>query len=125
MAELEAEITAQGTVLSNNVVFKTSSTGSMGVPAGTTAQRDSTPAYGAQRANSTLNQQEWWNGTAWVPMGGGASGAPGNPVFFENDIHVTGDYTITTGKNAMSAGPITVDNGVTVTVPNGSVWSVV
>ena len=68
---------------------------------------------------------EWWNGTAWVPMGGGATGAPNNPFIYENDIHVTANYTITTGKNAMSAGPITVDSGVTVTVPPGSVWSIV
>lgn len=55
-----------------NAVLKTSSTGSMKVPAGTTAQRDVSPVYGAQRANSTLNIQEWWNGTSWVAMGGGA-----------------------------------------------------
>lgn len=106
-------------------VEKTSNTGSALIPAGTTAQRDGSPVYGATRANSTLNQMEWWNGTAWVPMGGGATGAPGNNVFVENDIHVTGNYTISAGKNAMSAGPITIDDGVTVTVPNGSVWSIV
>jgi hypothetical protein len=108
-----------------NAVLKTSATGSAKIPAGTTAERDVSPVYGAQRANSTLNQQEWWNGSAWVPMGGGATGAPGNNVFVENDTNVTGDYTITSGKNAMSAGPITINNGVTVTIPNGSVWSIV
>jgi hypothetical protein len=46
-------------------------------------------------------------------------------VFYENDTNVTANYTITTGKNAMTAGPITIDNGVTVTVPNGSTWTVV
>ena len=46
-------------------------------------------------------------------------------VFWENDTNVTSDYTITTGKNAMSAGPITVDTGVTVSVPVGSTWSIV
>lgn len=54
------------------------------------------------------------------PVGGGT-----NVVFYENDITVTDDYTITTNKNAMSAGPITVDTGVTVTIPSGSVWTVV
>jgi hypothetical protein len=58
-------------------------------------------------------------------MGGGATGAPGNYVFVETDIHVTGDYSITAGKNAMSAGPVTVDDGVDVTIPSGSVWSIV
>lgn len=54
-----------------------------------------------------------------------ATGGGSNTAFFENDTNVTTDYTITTGKNAMSAGPITVDNGVTVTVPVGSEWSIV
>lgn len=109
----------------NDVVFKSGPTGAAHIPAGTTGERPGSPIYGDQRANSTLNQQEWWNGSAWVPMGGGATGAPGNNVFVENDQHVTGNYTITPGKNAMSAGPITIDDSVTVTIPDGSVWSIV
>ena len=46
-------------------------------------------------------------------------------VFYENPTTVTVDYTITTNKNAMSAGPITINSGVTITVPNGSTWTVV
>ena len=46
-------------------------------------------------------------------------------VFYENSTTVTSDYTITSGKNAMSAGPITIGSGVTVTVPSGSTWTVV
>lgn len=107
-----------------NAVQRTSATGSALVPSGTTAQRDATPSYGAQRANSTLNQQEWWNGSAWVPMGGGATGAPGNSVFMENDQSVTASYTITAGKNAVSAGPISIADGVVVTIPTGSTWSI-
>jgi len=57
--------------------------------------------------------------------GGGASGTGGNQIFFENDLNVTGSYTIPTGKNAGTFGPVTVNSGVTVTVPSGSVWSVV
>lgn len=59
----------------------------------------------------------------------GAAGAQGggllNAVFFENDQHVTDSYTITAGKNAGSFGPITIDEGVTVTIPNDSVWTIV
>jgi len=99
--------------------------GAATLPSGTTAQRPVSPVFGDTRANTTLNSTEWWNGTAWVPMGGGATGAAGNYVFIENDMHVTGNYEITANKNAMSAGPITVDNGVTVTIPNNSVWSIV
>lgn len=45
--------------------------------------------------------------------------------FFENDNTVTQNYTFTPGKNAMSAGPITVASGITVTVPVGSAWTIV
>jgi hypothetical protein len=58
-------------------------------------------------------------------VGGGATGGGSDEVFFENGQTVTTNYTITTNKNAMSAGPITVDSGVTVTVPSGSVWTIV
>jgi Phage T7 tail fibre protein len=118
-------LTAADVQNTGGAVNKTSATGSALVPSGTTAQRDAAPVYGAQRANSTLNQQEWWNGSAWVPMGGGATGAPGNNVFVENDQTVTGSYTLTAGKNAMTAGPITIATGVTVTIPDGATWSVI
>lgn len=57
--------------------------------------------------------------------GGGASGAGGDQIFFENDLNVTASYTIPTGKNAGTFGPVTIDSGITVTVPSGSVWTVV
>ena len=44
---------------------------------------------------------------------------------FENDQTVSTSYTITSGKNAMTAGDITIDSGVTVTVPSGSTWTVI
>jgi len=53
------------------------------------------------------------------------TGGTGNVIFYENDQTVTQDYTITSGKNAMSAGPITVNSGITVTVPTGSTWTIV
>jgi hypothetical protein len=55
----------------------------------------------------------------------GATGGGSNRVFYENDTNVTTTYTISTNKNAMSAGPITIDNGIIVTVQDGSVWTVV
>ncbi len=58
-------------------------------------------------------------------IGGGATGGGSDEVFYENGQNVTANYTITNGKNAMSAGPITVDNGVTVTVGAGETWTVV
>ena len=61
----------------------------------------------------------------WLAIGGGATGSGGNQIFVENDQTVTSSYTITSGKNAMSAGPITINTGVTVTVPTDSTWIIV
>ena len=61
-----------------------------------------------------------------VPFGAlGASGAGGDRIFWENGQTVTASYTITNNTNAMSAGPITINAGVTVTVGAGEVWTVV
>ena len=38
---------------------------------------------------------------------------------------VAADYTIAAGNNGMSAGPMTVANGITVTIASGSTWVVV
>ena len=68
------------------------------------------------------------DGSNWRTVGlsgGGAVGGGSDQVFYENGQTVASDYTISTGKNAMSAGPITVSTGVTVTVPDGSVWTIV
>jgi len=54
---------------------------------------------------------------------GGNSGA--NAVFWENDATITHDYTISTNKNAGTFGPVTINNGITVTVPNNSTWTIV
>ena len=103
----------------------TATTGSTVIPAGTEAQRDGSPAAGYFRFNSDTGAFEGYNGTVWGAVGGGATGAGGDAVFVENDQTVTTDYTITSGKNASSAGPITINTGVTVTVPTGSFWVVV
>jgi len=106
------------------VKFKTSNTGSLVMPAGTTAQRDGAPGSGYTRFNSDLGKNEYWNGTAWV-MGGGATGGGSDDAFYENAQTVTTNYAITTNKNAMSAGPITINSGVSVTIPSGSTWSII
>lgn len=56
--------------------------------------------------------------------GAGATGAGGDQIFYENMQNVTTTYTITTNRNAMTTGPVTINSGVTVTVPSGSRWVV-
>jgi hypothetical protein len=46
-------------------------------------------------------------------------------VFYENSQTVSSSYTITTNKSAMSAGPVTLNTSVTVTIPSGSRWVIV
>jgi len=100
------------------------STGAVKAPAGTTGQRP-TPTTGMIRYNSTNAQFEGYGASAWGSLGGGATGGGSNQVFVLNDQTVTVDYTIPTGKNASSAGPITIDTGITVTVPTDSTWVIV
>jgi len=102
-----------------------SSTGAAFIPSGTQSQRPGSPAEGYFRYNTDANSFEGYSGGAWGSVGGGATGGGYNSVFHENDQTVTDDYTLTTGKNAVSAGPITVNSGVTVTVPSGQTWTIV
>jgi len=44
---------------------------------------------------------------------------------FESDTTIFADYEITSGKNALTAGPVTINSGVTVTVPTGARWVIV
>lgn len=125
---------ADGTITSNKIAapgptWDTSgnttinATSFLKIASGTTGDRPGTPTAGMIRYNSTNQQFEGYS-NAWGGFGG-ASGSSGNAVFYENDTNVTADYSITSGKNAMTAGPITINNGVTVTIPTGSVWTVV
>ncbi len=102
-----------------------SGTGQLDLPAGTTAQRSGSPTSGMIRFNTTLTTFEGYNGTAWGSIGGGATGGGSDDVFYENGQTVTTNYTLTSNKNAVSAGPITINSGVTVTVPSGSNWVIV
>ena len=89
----------------------------------TNSTRPSSPTIGLIGFNSDLGKLESYNGTGWISSGG-ATGGGTDDVFYENSQVVTSNYTITTNKNAMSTGPITIDSGITVTVPTDSVWVV-
>ena len=60
-----------------------------------------------------------------LPAGAPVGGASTNTVFFENDKLVEVNYQITSTKNAMSAGPISVSAGIAVTIPSGCSWTIV
>ena len=54
-----------------------------------------------------------------------ASGNTTSEVLYEHAHTISSAYSITSGNNALSAGPITVATGGSVTVPTGSAWTVV
>ena len=51
---------------SGNFVTSDSATGGAYIPAGTTAQRPSSPTTGQARYNTTIGQLEVYNGSSWV-----------------------------------------------------------
>jgi hypothetical protein len=112
-------LNAATATIPNNLTF--SGTGTIRLPNGTTAERPS-PTAGMIRYNTTEASFEGYAAGAWGSIGGGATGAGGDQVFYENELTVTASYTLTTNRNAMSTGPITIDSGVTVTVPTGQRW---
>jgi hypothetical protein len=102
----------------STVVIKTSATGSAIIPSGATGDRDGTPANGYFRYNSSVNSFEGYVNGAW----GGVGGAQAGGVIFENSLTISSNYTLTTSKNGLSVGPVTINSGVSVTVPSGQRW---
>ena len=69
-------------------------------------------------------------GLLWADAaGGGAVGGGSDKIFMENGQTVTTNYTIGTefgaACNALSAGPITINSGITVTIDSGDYWTIV
>ena len=103
-----------------------SSTGFLRVPLGTDAQQPGqsgqpAAAIGQLRYNSTQNRFEGYKNTGWGEIGGGAGATGGgtDQVFVETGQTVTEDYTLSSGKNAMTVSP-TINAGKTITVPNNA-----
>jgi len=116
---------ANGSITAAQLDFKSANgVGAVVLPAGTTAQRPSGTS-GSIRYNTTTGQFEGYTASAWGSIGGGATGGGNDTVFFLNANTVTANYTIATGYNALSAGPITINANVTVNISNGANWVVV
>ena len=78
-----------------------------------------TTAYIA--APAITNTYLYWDGSA-LGWGISPSGLVANGAIFQNNNTVAVSYALTIGTNGMSAGPLTVGSGVTVTIPTGSRW---
>lgn len=109
------------------VITKNSDTGAALMPSGPTSGRPSINPNGKFayiRYNVEFGQWEGSpDGVLWSGLGG-ATGGPGNPAFYENDIVINQSYTITAGKNAGTFGPVEIANGTEVVIPTGSAWTI-
>jgi len=116
--------TLTGLTVSGNILM--TGTGVLDIPVGTTGERPGSANTGMFRYNSTLNQFEGYKNTGWGEIGGGAGATGGSTdeVFIENDQTVTTNYTLGSSKNAVSVGNLTVNNGVTITIPTNATWVV-
>jgi hypothetical protein len=111
-AEYEVGIgtyTSSGTTLSRTTVLTSSNSGSLvNLSAGT---KDVFVTYPASKSTYETAGQEIY------------AGADGS--IYLNAITITKDTAVPANYNGMSAGPVTVANGITVTIATGSVWTVV
>ena len=127
-----AFVTAADLVLTGDInakdalnVKKTSNTGIALLPAGTEAQRDPVPLIGGMRFSTTLNGWEGWNGLNWTSIGGGQMyGQALVKAVFYNSQTIGENLTVKAGENGGTFGPVTINNGFTVTVEAGSVWTI-
>jgi hypothetical protein len=121
-----SDVPNEGTFTNLNVVdlLTLESTGAAILNVGTTGERPADPEEGMVRYNSTTAKFEGYNG-AWGALGGGATGGGTDSVFFENAQVVANSYEIPSTVNAGTFGPISINDGVTVTVTDPSVWTIV
>lgn len=90
------------------------------VAAGTFSSKVTSAETASEDADTTLTTKGYVDSLPAKPTGGGS-----DEIFWQNSQNVTTDYTVPSGKNALSAGPITIDNGITVTISANSEWSIV
>ena len=96
-------------------------TDALGVPVGNAAQQPSNAAAGYLRFNTDTVQFEGYNGSVW----GGIGGAQAGGAIITNNQQATVNYTITSTQNGFSVGPVSVANGVVITISAGSRWAII
>lgn len=102
------------------LTYRTGSNGSLIVPAGTTAQRDTVPQIGYFRYNFDNSAFEGYGAFGWAPITGAGSGAAGGGsdlAFYEGDVFVASSYEIG-GANYKSGVIITLTSPAVFTFAN-------
>lgn len=108
----------------SGLAWSNASTSAALLPSGTNIQRPLTGIAGQIRYNSEIGRFEGYKNSTWTGFGG-ATGGGTDEIFYLNGQIVTTDYTLPANQNAVTAGPITINAGVTVTIPAGQAWSIV
>ena len=130
-SSVNASLLQSGLLVSNSTYSTSVGSGILTVGANTlTVVANGNVGIGKGNAGYNLDVNGSINFTGSLYSGGsiingGAKGGGTDAVFYENDVTVNSNYTIGTNKNAMTAGPITINSGVTVTVNTGSTWVIV
>ena len=104
-----------------NYISTASSTDAITMPGGTTAERPS-PVNGMIRYNSDDGQFEGYAAGAWGAIAGQGEGGG---AIIVNDTTATESYTFAAGTNGFSVGPVSVADGVTITISSGQRWVVI
>ena len=71
-------------------------------------------AKGAKAWSTTLLKPMYWSGTRWIA----------DDVLRINPSRITNDTAISSYYNATSTGPITVKDGITITISDYATWSI-
>ena len=118
----EAVIVGQMAGYLANIVYETDATGAVIVTKGSTLQRPGTPENGHFRYNLDTDEFEGYSAGEWGAIGGGGAI---NDNFYENSNTLTESYTIVATRNAMTASPFEIPDGMTVTVEDNANWILV
>ena len=121
-AYVASQVTLAANIEDAGAVMESGNNASAKIPSGTTAQRDGSPSAGFFRWNTTTSSAEIYDGSDWGLVGGGNTTGK---VMWEHAVTVAEDYEITSGNNAVTAGPITINSGYSVTVPSASNWVII
>jgi hypothetical protein len=78
------------------------------------------PVTNLNNGTSASSTTFWRGDGTWATPAGGGGGGP----ILESYITISQNYTITTGSNGLSAGPVAVATGYAVTIPSGQTWTV-
>lgn len=111
--------TSAGTLTTARTINGTSFNGSANI---------TTASWGTTRSITIGDTAKNVDGSAnvsWTVNEIGAAHAGAGGAIVENAKSISANYTLTTNYNGMSAGPISVASGVTVTIPSGSTWVIV